>query len=295
MTDNAQNQDRLVNKVQLRGRFFLTMNIRAVTGLHIGGSDTALDIGGIDNIVIRDPLTDRPYIPGSSLRGKMRSLWEKVVDADQNMAIQRGSVYVHGHPNGWTDKPNKAEQAQFVADFENDRVCRIFGMTGDWPVPNPTRLIVQDCFLSNASVEALERADTDQPYTETKWEAVIDRVTSAAVPRQLERVPAGSVFKDARLIYSIYGTHTTEESDVDWFFSDIVTMLKLVEDDYLGGSGSRGSGRVCFENIRFTIRLATNYLDDPAYDEQIGDLSAFIKSIPDIRESDTVRQLRSQG
>ncbi|MEM4302217.1 MAG: RAMP superfamily CRISPR-associated protein, partial [Candidatus Caldarchaeum sp.] len=64
-------------QIQLKGRVFLTFNIEAVTGLHIGGSETGIEIGGVDKVVIRDPITNRPYIPGSSLKGKVRSLLEK--------------------------------------------------------------------------------------------------------------------------------------------------------------------------------------------------------------------------
>lgn len=237
-----------MRKVKLYGRIFLEMDIRAVTGLRIGGSPAGLGIGDLDNPVIRDPLTQQPYIPGSSMRGKMRSLWEKATGADQNFPIRRNppEVYIHMLKGG---KPK---------DYENDAVCRIFGVTGENDVPTPTRLIVHDAFLSRDSVVALEKAArTDQPYTETKWEAVIDRVTSAAVPRQMERVPAGVVFSDFRLVYSVFGTLDGKLGDIDWF-PDILTMLQLVEDDYLGSSGSRGSGRIKFENVRLMVRNTKN-------------------------------------
>ncbi|WP_119071501.1 type III-A CRISPR-associated RAMP protein Csm3 [Aggregatilinea lenta] len=234
--------------IQLYGRILLTMDIRAVTGLRIGGSPASLGIGALDNPVIRNPLNQQPYIPGSSLRGKMRSLWEKRLGAPQNFPIQRGSVYIH--------MPEEKKDPQV---YEDDEVCRIFGVTGDMKVPNPTRLIVHDAFLSEESIRQLENvAQTDQPFTETKWEAVIDRVTSAAVPRQMERVPAGVVFGDAQLAYSVFGTMAGGLDDILWFF-DVVEMLLLVEDDYLGSSGSRGSGQVKFENLRLTVRSARNY------------------------------------
>jgi len=233
-----------MRKVTLYGRIFLEMDIRAVTGLRIGGSPAGLGIGDLDNPVIRDPLTQQPYIPGSSLRGKMRSLWEKATGAEQNFPIRRNrpEVYIHMLKGA---KPQ---------EYEDNPVCRIFGVTGDNDVPTPTRLIVHDVFLSqNSRVDILEKARTDQPYTETKWEAVIDRVTSAAVPRQMERVPAGVVFSNFRLVYSVYGTLDGKLGDIDWF-PDILTMLQLVEDDYLGSSGSRGSGRIKFENVRLAVR-----------------------------------------
>jgi CRISPR-associated protein Csm3 len=245
-------------RITLYGRIFLDMDIRAVTGLRIGGAPPTLAIGSLDNPVIRNPLNQQPYIPGSSLRGKMRSLWEKSLGAEQNFPIRRDEqspVYIH------MPKYNHAAQ------YEDDAVCRIFGVTGDMPVPNPTRLIVHDAFLSAESVELLETvAQTDQPYTETKWEAVIDRITSAAVPRQMERVPAGSVFSDARLVYSVYGTLDGTFDDVAWFF-DVLRMLRLVEDDYLGSSGSRGSGRIAFENLKLSVRSTRDYAQRPLYQE----------------------------
>lgn len=227
--------------IQLYGRIILTMDIHAETGLHIGGSPAALGIGDMDNPIIRDPITLQPYIPGSSLRGKLRSLWEKANGAVQNQKIGR-DVRIHG----------KLENSS----LSDDPVLRIFGVTGDEHVPNPTRLIVHDTHLSKESVEALNRAQTDQPFTETKWEAAIDRITSAAVPRQIERVPARSVFSDCRLIFSLYG-NTAPQEEIGWF-TDLFTMLALVEDDYIGGSGSRGSGQVAFRKIRITLKQVTD-------------------------------------
>lgn len=88
------------NRIRLYGRIFLDMNIRAVTGLRIGGAPAALAIGSLDNPVIRNPLNNQPYIPGSSLRGKMRSLWEKANESEQNFPIRRSKpeVYIHAYP-----------------------------------------------------------------------------------------------------------------------------------------------------------------------------------------------------
>ena len=77
----------MAKTIKLSGRVFLTFDIQAVTGLHIGGSDTGIEIGGVDKTVIRDPLSNRPYIPGSSLKGKVRSLLEKYRGLEQNQRI----------------------------------------------------------------------------------------------------------------------------------------------------------------------------------------------------------------
>lgn len=241
-----------IQSIGLKGRIIIQMDIKAVTGLRIGGSPAALAIGEVDNPVIRDPITLRPYIPGSSLRGKLRSLWEKANNASQNQRIGK-DVRIHG-------KIDAEQGSDELAVFESDSVLPIFGVTGDNNVPNPTRLIVHDAFLSEDSVNVLNRVNTDQPFTETKWEAAIDRITSAAVPRQMERVPAGTIFNEAKLVYSLYGTQRINDSrEIDWFM-DIFTMLMLIEDDYLGSSGSRGSGRVEFRNIKVSVKKLPEYV-----------------------------------
>jgi CRISPR-associated protein Csm3 len=248
--------------IKLVGRIFLCMDIRAVTGLRIGGSPTALNIGGLDNVIIRSPLNNQPYIPGSSLRGKLRSLWEKATGLPQNFYVRRGNPTVRMHAITSEDVRDKSESAvhQMVHD---DPVCRIFGVTGDIAVPNPTRLIVHDVMMSPDSVERLENARTDNPYTEIKWEATIDRITSAAVPRQMERIPADTVFSKARLVYSLYNVPDLV-SEIGWF-GDIVTMLQLLEDDYLGSSGSRGSGQISFMNLELGVRMTGG--DGSAYSQ----------------------------
>ena len=144
----------MTEKVDLYGRVFVQGRIKAVTGLHIGGSPTALAIGAVDNPVIRDSLTGRPYIPGSSVRGKMRSLWEKMTGVRQNWPIGRDVTI---HLCNETDEYRKCP------------VCQIYGVMGQSDASFPTRLIVRDAFLSSGSEEDLRvRAKTDQPYTEIK-------------------------------------------------------------------------------------------------------------------------------
>lgn len=143
--------------MKLEKKIFMKGKIVAVTGLHIGGSNQGLAIGGADSPVIRDPLTMVPYIPGSSLKGKMRSLLEKQLDKSPN-----------GRP----------------CDCGSCVVCKIFGTSAN-KAKEPGRLIVRDAFMSNTSRNVLENsANTDMPYTEVKTEASIDRITSSANPRQ---------------------------------------------------------------------------------------------------------------
>jgi CRISPR-associated protein Csm3 len=222
-------------RVILMGRIFLTFDIEAVTGLHIGGSDVGVEIGGVDKTVIRDKLTNRPYIPGSSLRGKVRSLLEKYNGLEQNYRINNG--YIHS--------------ARTKEQYERSVVCQIFGVTGENEWARPTRLVVRDTLLSDDSAKALE-GRTDLPYTEVKVEVAIDRVTSAANPRQMERVPAGARFNGVEMVYSLYdGDGCSAQRDID-NLKTLIDGLLLLEDDYLGGLGSRGSGKVRLTNIRVT-------------------------------------------
>ncbi len=242
-------------RVTLHGRVFITGEIRAVTGLHIGGAAGGLEVGGVDMPVIRDPLTGIPYIPGSSVRGKMRSLTEKKTGRVQNFPIQENKVYIH--------------VCTETGAYDACPVCPIFGVPGDKPASSPTRLVVRDAFMSPRSAEQLKAARTDLPYTEVKWEAAIDRVTSAAVPRQIERVPAGTVFEGLEIIYSVF-----QEEDVPRLLT-VIEAMQLLEDDYLGGQGSRGSGKVVFQNLRLYARRSTAYrevVDWPGKGTTVADL-----------------------
>jgi CRISPR-associated protein Csm3 len=84
-----------MNSIQLHGKVLIACHIRAVTGLRIGGGSTGIEIGGVDNVVVRNPLTNEPYIPGSSLKGKMRSLLERHTKAEQNRPIHRKAISTH--------------------------------------------------------------------------------------------------------------------------------------------------------------------------------------------------------
>ncbi|MGQ9492665.1 MAG: type III-A CRISPR-associated RAMP protein Csm3 [Anaerolineae bacterium] len=226
-------------KVELYGRIFVRGQIKVITGLHIGGSPTGLAIGALDNPIIRDVLTGRPYIPGSSVRGKMRSLWEKMTGAKQNWPIGK-DVRIH-----------ICEQ---LADYNNCPVCQIYGIPGQLEASYPTRLVVRDAFLSAESEEKLRlEAKTDLPYTEIKWEAAIDRVTSAAVPRQMERVPAGAIFDGLEMVFSVY-----EPGDLERFLN-LFEAMQLLQDDYLGGQGSRGSGKIEFIKLQVSCRSHDDY------------------------------------
>ena len=252
-----------MDQIKLYGRVFISGTIRAETGLHIGGSEGAISIGGVDNVIIRDPLTQRPYIPGSSLKGKMRSLLEKSQRSPQNRSIGR-DVKIH-------TCENKGEYA--TCD-----VCQIYGVPAEAGFSQPTRLVVRDVLLSEASAARLEAAKTDLPFTEVKWEVAIDRITSSATPRQMERVPAGAEFGEFELVYSLY-----EAEDVQRFAS-LISSMSLLEDDYLGGSGSRGSGKIAFREMTVTLKPSDNYLQPQTIAAELADLGSLSQKLAQIQE-----------
>ena len=241
--------------IQLQGKIFITGEIEATTGLHIGGSAGELDIGGVDNPVIRNPLTREPYIPGSSLRGKMRSLLDRHLNRPLNKFIRRGSPQVRVH---------ECDQS---SDYKKCSVCQVFGVapTRNMEDTMPTRLIVRDALLTAETRERFDEIDTDMPYTEVKTEVAIDRITSAATPRQNERVPAEATFGPMEMVHSLYTLDTDAGGSIDReieLFDAVLTGMELLEDDYLGGSGSRGSGKIAFRKLRVIFK-SRQYYENP--------------------------------
>jgi len=218
---------------RLTGVLVLSSLIHCDTGLRIGAAESTIAIGGLDNPVIRDPLTGEPYIPGSSLKGKMRSLLERRYELSQTWAIARGRVHVH--------------VCETQANYERCPVCPLFGVAAPqnarWFCL--ARLRVPDVFLEEGSRRALAERATDLPFTEVKTEVAIDRLTSAAVPRPMERVPAGAQFGPAQFILFNYEGDEPRQN-----LGRLLEGMELLEADYLGSSGSRGSGRISFREIR---------------------------------------------
>ena len=211
------------------------------TGLHIGAGDSEMHIGGIDNSVIKHPITQSPYIPGSSLKGKIRTLLEWRSGEVQNAPLSLDDL----------------KEAKNKEDVKN--ILRLFGISGD--VKN-TDDIVKEIGVSRLAFWACaldvdwEKAirDDNQLLTEAKSENTIDRITSTAGnPRQTERVPAGAKF-DFKLMLRQF------EGDKPELLDLVLKGLKLLELDSLGGSGSRGYGKVKF--IELTVDGETRNLDD---------------------------------
>jgi CRISPR-associated protein Csm3 len=210
---------------QFLANIILKGQIECLTGLHIGGSKDKFEIGGVDNPVIRDPKTNYPFIPGSSLKGKMRTLLE----------FDLGLV--------------KADEKGNYPPSNEEPVATIFGSSAEEKQEGPTRLIVRDAFPSQATVEMWNSLDTELNYTEYKAENTIDRMTSAANPRFIERVVKGSIF-EFEMTFSIYDTDQDKAKE---YFQHIIQSLKLLEHSALGGGGSRGSGQI-------KIKIAEPYL-----------------------------------
>lgn len=265
--------------LKLIGKIFIHGSIYVLSGLHIGGPSGGLDIGGVDNPVIRDPLTRRPYIPGSSLRGKMRSLLDRHLGLPINQSVDRVKIHLC----------QDNEEARYV----NCPSCQIFGLTPtggrtSWKVFYPSRLLVRDVFLSPESVEKLEKAATDMPYTEVKNETAIDRITSAAVPRPVERVPAGAVFSPFEMVYNLFDLNGSGvEKDIEWL-KHLFKAMELLEDDYLGGYGSRGAGKIAFREITVIFKSRAYYEGKVA--EPL--LLAEGKALHDIKASEFAEKIR---
>lgn len=228
-----------MDSIQLHGKVLVTGQIRAVTGLRIGGGSTGIEIGGVDNVVVRNPLTNEPYIPGSSLKGKMRSLLERHLNKPLTRRIK--DVRIH--------------ECKRSGDYKACPVCCIFGVASDQEEyeNEPTRLYARDVTLSPESRQRLSEIDTDLPLTEAKAEIAIDRITSAPSLRTVERVPAGAVFSPFEFVFNFY-----EQNDTELFMTFLQT-LELLQDDYLGGGGSRGSGKIALENITIMLKSRKYY------------------------------------
>jgi len=210
---------------ELRGK------IKLISGLHVGGNKDKIEIGGMDSPVIKNPITGLPYIPGSSIKGKMRFLleWKK------------------GKVDRRSGEPHVCEP-----DNGNCPVCRIFGNTSKEKKYGPTRLIVNDCQLLLSEEDKKKLEKNELICLEDKVENRINRLTGAAKdPRHIERVPAGMIFEFG-LTYKIFKiseneTDASNQDERNW--GEVVNTLYYLQEDALGGSGSRGYGKIEFDDL----------------------------------------------
>jgi len=215
-----------MNLPKLHSKIELKHILTVKTGLHIGSSKDAVEIGGIDLPVVRRKDNFQPYIPGSSLKGKLRSM----------LSFAEGEL----EPKG------------IRSDIRD-----LFGNT-DEKNGNSSRLIVRDAYLEISSAkEWLESQFTDMPYTEVKFENSINKLRGAAEnPRQIERVPAGAKF-EVSFIINVMAHPNEPELEAskikEKYIGTLKKAIKLLEHDYLGGHGSRGYGQVIFEEEKIDI------------------------------------------
>ncbi|MDI3530412.1 MAG: CRISPR-associated protein Csm3 [Candidatus Atribacteria bacterium] len=220
------------------GKLFIYFEIEALTGLRIGGARDSAEIGGLDNPVIKT-VDGKPYIPASSLKGKIRCLLER----KDGVKVARRE----GDPCG-------CGQCE---------VCQLFGahpLEKETSHENKTltRLCFRDAFLNlekyRESLKGSKLLDDEIPLTEEKMENIIDRLKGTAQhPRPMERVPAGAVF-DGEVVVNFY-----EGDDVKKLIRKFWEGLRLLVDDYLGGSGTRGYGKVTFRNLAFSWKTRKDY------------------------------------
>ena len=196
------------------------------SGVHIGASDSEMHIGRIDNSVVKHPITQEPYIPGSSIKGKVRSL------------LEWRSGFVSNGPLGWPDYVNNHSDKVLA-------ILKLFGVGGQVLTDaqakeiGPTRLSFWDCSLLPEWISSVRTSEGS--YTEVKTENSIDRIAGTAKnPRQTERVPA-----DARFDFKV----TVKVLDDENLLDTLLAGLKLLELDGIGGSVSRGYGKVKFEKL----------------------------------------------
>lgn len=213
------------NSNSFLGNIIIKGKLKTLTPLHIGGSKDKFEIGGVDNPVIKDPVTNYPYIPGSSLKGKLRMLLEFA----EGKVIEK--VDKNGKGTGEFPPSNDPE------------ITSLFGDSADNSSNGPTRLIVRDAYPDGKTITMWENTNSETLYTEYKAENTIDRMTSAANPRFMERVHKGSEF-DVEFIIQVFSMDADKGKSN---FEKLVKAIRLLEDSTLGGGGSRGSGKVEFK------------------------------------------------
>lgn len=193
----------------------ITGTVEVVTGMHIGGSSAFSAIGAVDSTVMKDIRTNLPMIPGSSLKGKMRTLLSKEYNETLN------------------EKP----------DDDCERLTRLFGCAKKGKEKR-SRVLFSDMILNNA--EDLRKQGLNS-MTEVKFENTISRLTAVANPRQIERVVRGAQF-GLDLIYDVEKPEDMKED-----FETLAEGFRLLQYDYLGGHGSRGYGKVRFEGLEAKV------------------------------------------
>jgi CRISPR-associated protein Csm3 len=212
--------------MRLLGHKIITGELECVGGVHIGGSSDTMEIGGIDSPIIKDPITGFYYIPGSSMKGKGRSLLE----------WRYGLIEADGSHHKYCGN-------------DNCFMCRMLGIAANPKSKiGPGRLIIRDAHLTKESKEIFKKLKREKGFaSEEKYENSINRANAMAVPRSIERIPAGMKF-NLEMVYSIYDTDggKTDIENIKY----VKEFLREIQNNTLGGSGHRGSGKVKFNNLK---------------------------------------------
>lgn len=192
-------------------KLMISGNIEVLTGMHIGGGNEFSAIGAIDSPVIKDPLSMRPIIPGSSLKGKIRTLLARSMNSNPN-----------------------AKHSD-----DDTKIKRLFGSQEEI-----SRLIFRDLKLSNA--DELIGMGAVSP-TEVKFENTINRISGEAMPRQIERSTSGSIYP-LEIVYQV-SVNDSDYKELLEDISTLCNGMRLLQYDYLGGHGTRGYGKIKFSGL----------------------------------------------
>lgn len=233
---------------KLQKKVFIKGEITAETGLMIGGASSSFEIGGLDKTIVRHPASKLPYIPGSSLKGKMRSLLEQHLGTiDISKPDVDGRIF-------YGPTLNSSHIAAQIFGYIKSKATNV---PDENKGQRPSRIIVRDGELKNPK----EIIGTELPCAEIKAENSIDRITSEANPRFFERVPKGGRFA-LDLILNVF-----EENEGRTHFMYIMKSLMLLQDDYLGAAGSRGNGQISIKLEDVMERCYEDYTEETPMDE----------------------------
>lgn len=220
----------------------ITATLTVVTGLRVGGSQETMEISGLDNPIVRNPANAEPYIPGSSIKGRMRSLAE---------------WYFGELPGLWTQNPKHF--GDVTQPDPQARTARVFGLPAKSVgqqasdaekkayTRGPTRLVVRDAHLAQAWRDQFRAG---RPVTEVKSENSINRLTSMANPRPMERVLPGVQF-EVEMLFRVFDVDGDGGAGDEQDFKDVLLVaMKLAEADALGGGSSRGNGKFRLDGLK---------------------------------------------
>lgn len=251
------------NNIAFKGNLIIRGKIECLTGLHIGGSKEKMEIGGVDSIVVRSPQSDYPYIPGSSLKGKMRHLLEYISGAvNEPLEDELGQVSIHpAIVRVFGIGADVKEQAKGKQPFNKEHKEDYKEKVKDLKYTGLSRLTVRDAMPDEETVDMWDSLGSDLHYTEYKAENTLDRLTSAANPRFIERVVEGSKF-DFEMVYTAYSYEDDKYVEqVKKDVQNILRALRLLEASALGKSGSRGYGKIAFHLMEPVWVMAKDYTE----------------------------------